>query len=142
MTEGPMTTTAGPSQPNVAPHRYPVRYRLFKVLDIGYVSLLYCVMALVIGIPLNCVVPPFNARVVERQSTVSLFFEVILQFWLVYTINYAARKTIENIPSPFDGYYGFEHRLLKDLSSATMFSVPLPSVRFRGRHALSHTRGT
>lgn len=36
-----------------------------------------------------------------------------------------ARKTVEHIPSPLDGYFGYRHSLLRELNSAAMFTTIL-----------------
>ena len=48
--------------------------------------------------------------------------EVIGMMWLSGTIIYMVRNVVELIPSPFNGFFGFDHLRLKELTNASVFS--------------------
>lgn len=67
---------------------YPVKYRLVKVSNIGYVSILYIVLGLGVGFVLNTFIPPFLEEEAKKKSVFRLTGEVFLHFWLLSILTY------------------------------------------------------
>ena len=102
-----------------------VALRLMKMVDIGYIAVIYFVFAYAIAIGLDAVLGPFDLAANENKSRVRIFAELMGQCWLFGVITYIARNLVELIPFPFDGVLGFNHRAVKELGGAAVFSMIL-----------------
>lgn len=51
--------------------------------------------------------------------------DLIVIIWINGVLIYFARNLVELIPYPFDNYFGFEHKRVKELSGATAFTFVL-----------------
>lgn len=96
--------------------------RGIKLLDIGYINVLYVVMALVFAKLTDYIMGQFNSNDELKKSKSRLTLEFILALWIYGISIYVARNLVGLIPFPLDGYQGFEHRRVKELGSATAFT--------------------
>jgi hypothetical protein len=64
----------------------------------------------------------FNEKVEQNKSIVQLTLELIATVWYYGVLVYIVRNLAERIPFPLDGYQGFDHKKVKELSSATVFT--------------------
>jgi hypothetical protein len=99
--------------------------RCIKILDIGYITSIYFVLALFVGISIDKLLGPFDPIKNDKKNTWCIAAELILQIWIFGILIYIARNVVEIIPSPFNGIYGFEHNRLKELHQAFVFSIIL-----------------
>ena len=93
--------------------KHEVIMRSIKVIDIGFVTVLYFILAFFLSIMADRIMGNFNEKQQEEKSTLRISIEVCIHMWIVGVLIYAARNIIEEIPSPFDGIYGFKHSLVK-----------------------------
>ena len=96
--------------------------RSIKLLDIGYINVLYVFMALMFAKITDLTMGQFDPAKESKKSKLRLTIELILTLWMYGIIIYIARNVIGLIPFPLDGYEGFEHRRVKELGSATAFT--------------------
>ena len=59
----------------------------------------------------------------DYKSNFRLTVELLLHIWLLGVTVYIARNLIEKIPSPLDNIAGFSHKRVKELHSATVFTL-------------------
>jgi hypothetical protein len=97
--------------------------RSIKMVDIGYITVLYFLFAFLLIIPFNEIYEKLVTLDNEYKSTEQIFVELILHIWFLGIAVYIARNLIEKIPFPLDGYRGFKHDKVKELHSATVFTL-------------------
>jgi hypothetical protein len=99
-----------------------ILFRLVKVIDIGYVTVLYFFVAIVLAKALDF----FNGKITkeEEQKKSKLFraLELTLILWYTGVLYYIVRNLVELVPSPLDGLFGYQHGLLKELKTAGIFT--------------------
>jgi hypothetical protein len=96
--------------------------RSIKIVDIGYISILYIIVSLICAIITDKVMGEFDEKVEAKKPMWQLTLEFILTVWLYGVLIYIVRNLIELVPFPLDNYHGFSHKKVKELSSAMVFS--------------------
>jgi hypothetical protein len=96
-------------------------FRLTKIADIGYITILYAIAALFFAKVFDKMSKQLDTEDDLQKSSPRLFFEMILYLWAAGVLIYGVRNLMEFVPSPFDGVYGFEHLRLKELGNAGVF---------------------
>ncbi len=96
-------------------------FRLTKIADIGYITILYAIAALFFAKVFDKISKQLDTEDNLQKSSPRLFFEMILYLWAAGVLIYGVRNFMEFVPSPFDGVYGFEHLRLKELGNAGVF---------------------
>ena len=96
--------------------------RGIKLLDIGYINVLYVFIALMFAKLTDTIMGQFDSAMESKKSKFRLTIELILALWMYGIIIYNARNVVGIMPFPLDGYEGFEHRRVKELGSATAFT--------------------
>lgn len=96
--------------------------RGIKLLDIGYINVLYVFIALMFAKLTDTIMGQFESAMESKKSKFRLTIELILALWMYGIIIYIARNVVGIMPFPLDGYEGFEHRRVKELGSATAFT--------------------
>jgi len=96
--------------------------RSIKVVDIGYVTVLYIIISLICAIITDKVMGEFDEKVEAKKPIWRLTLEFILAVWLYGVLGYIVRNLIPLVPFPLDNYHGFSHQKVKELSSAMVFS--------------------
>ena len=56
------------------------------------------------------------------KSAWQIICEMILAIWFYGVLIYVVRNLVELIPFPLNGYQGFDHKRVKELGSATVFT--------------------
>jgi hypothetical protein len=98
-------------------------YRVAKILDIGFVSMLYIVFAIITSKLYDNFLGEFNEEIEAKKGILRNVLELFAMFWIYGIIVYVVRNIVKIIPFPLDNVDGFQHNTLKDLQSATMFTV-------------------
>jgi hypothetical protein len=99
--------------------------RSIKIIDIGYVTVIYFVTGAAISIIIDNQLGKFDPKTADKQSIFRVTIEIILHLWLLGFLNYIARNLILYIPFPLDGYKGFQHSKVKEVVTASTFSFAL-----------------
>jgi hypothetical protein len=100
---------------------HEVALRLIKILDIGFVSSIYLLIAVVLAGKLNSYFGEFDEKKERKKTFLRRTLELIGITWLLVAIMYIIRNLVELIPSPFHGIAGFDHYRLKELKFAGIF---------------------
>jgi hypothetical protein len=95
--------------------------RGIKLIDIGWVSCGYLIMALVASILFKKFLPKTNPEKVNKKSTAALFGDLLFKAWLVGVLAYFARNIMPLVPFPLDGFKGFSHLRVKEVSDGFLF---------------------
>jgi hypothetical protein len=96
--------------------------RSIKIIDIGYITVLYISLSLVCAIAVDKVMGEFDEKIEAKKPLWRLTLEFILTIWLYGVLIYVVRNLIELVPFPLDGYHGFSHKRVKELNSAMVFT--------------------
>jgi hypothetical protein len=92
-----------------------------KILDIGFVSTLYFILAIFF-----CAITDkiFGTHNPENDYVIplwKLWIMTMLQMWVLGVIIYLCRNIVSMIPFPLDGMYGYEHNKLTELGNSFVF---------------------
>ena len=104
--------------------------RTIKILDIGYITIIYFILGLLISRLFDSYLGKFNKLNDDKKHISRVGSELIVMIWAIGTIVYLARNIVELIPSPFDGLYGFKHLQMKELGSAAVFTMLVLSYTY------------
>ena len=102
-----------------------VGFRFIKILDIGYVTLIYFLLAIVIAVLMDKLYGEYNEKDESKKSTLRKTIDLVGMIWLNGIIIYIVRNIVPLIPSPFNNINGFKHSRLKELESAYVFDFVL-----------------
>jgi len=99
-----------------------VLMRSIKILDIGYITVIYVVFSIVIASFVDNIIGKFDEKKESKKPIWRILIEMILAIWFYGVLIYIVRNLVELIPFPLNGYEGFEHKRVKELGNATVFT--------------------
>lgn len=100
-----------------------IKFTMIKIMDLAYIAVIYCFIALLITVMTEEIKGFLPKQDDAEKSTWVLLVEIITYVWYIAITVYVVRNVVEYIPSPFDKMYGFSHMKIKELHSASMFSI-------------------
>jgi hypothetical protein len=100
-----------------------LRFRLVKILDIGYVAAIYFLIGIYLSTVMDNYFGKFDKEAAKKEPFWKFTLNCIGHLWLVGIILYIVRNLGEFIPSPLHGIAGYDHYRLKELTSAAVFGV-------------------
>lgn len=98
-----------------------IGFRLVKIADIGYITILYAISALVVAKAFDIISKKIDTEPNTEKTSFRLFFEIVIYLWIAGILVYSMRNIMEFIPSPLEGVYGLEHLRVKELTNAGVF---------------------
>ena len=116
--------------------------RSIKLLDIGYINVLYVFMALMFAKITDLTMGKFDPAKESKKSKLRLTIELILILWVYGISIYIARNIAGLIPFPLDGYEGFKHHRVKELGSAATYTFTYVLFSAYINNKLSHYYNT
>jgi hypothetical protein len=118
--------------------QHDLTMRSFKLIDIGYVTVIYFVLGFACAVMYDKVLGKFDEKSQENKSSVRISLELILHIWTIGVLTYFARNLVALIPFPLDGVMGFNHLKVKELILATVFVLVLISFQDHLRDKLKY----
>lgn len=114
---------------------FEIIIRSIKMLDIGYITILYFIFAVLVGKIFNYIFGKYDPEKDKNKSNVKIGIELCGIIWLIGVSTYIVRNIVELIPSPFENLYDFHHRRVKELGSAAVYTLILYQCLsfFRGK---------
>lgn len=97
--------------------------RSIKILDIGYISIIYIIVALSVSKTVDNILGEFDEMKERENPFWRKSIELAFTFWLYGVLIYVVRNVVERIPFPLHGYQGFDHYRVRELGSAAVFSI-------------------
>jgi membrane protease YdiL (CAAX protease family) len=101
--------------------KHPFLFQIVKMADIGFITILYASIALLLAKIMDIFDKPLEKTVESKKNTLQIFVEFLLFIFLVGVVSYIAQLVVNNIPSPFEGQYGLHHSRLKELGNVGIF---------------------
>ena len=95
--------------------------RIIKIIDIGYVTLVYFILGLIFAKTGDKIFGKFNEKKENTKPIIKITFEIILYLWVIGVIMYTVRNIVPLVPFPLDGIYGFDHLRVKEVTSGAVF---------------------
>jgi len=126
-TKGFIDTTP-PKQPTPAkkmPLLQDFLIRTNKMIDIGYITTIYFILGAIVANMITKYQNEFNNKEEDKRTVIKSSLSLILLIWVNGVLIYFARNLVELIPYPFDSYFGFHHKKVKELGAATAFTFVL-----------------
>jgi hypothetical protein len=102
-----------------------VLIRLNKMVDIGFITTIYFIMGAIVANIITGYQTKFDSKESDKRTLLKNIFNLILLIWMNGVLIYIARNLIEFIPYPFDNFFGFQHKKVKELGAATAFTFIL-----------------
>lgn len=94
-----------------------------KLADIGYVTVLYFIAAMIFAKIFNQVYEARTAKEYDEMPIWQLTADVLFHIFLVGVVAYFMRNLVGLVPSPLDGIAGFQHTRLKELQGGFILAV-------------------
>jgi hypothetical protein len=99
--------------------------RLNKMIDIGFITTIYFIMGAIVANTITGYQNKFDSKESDKKTLLTNIFSLIILIWTNGVLIYFARNIIQFIPYPFDNYFGFQHKKVKELGGATAFTFVL-----------------
>ena len=111
--------------------QHDILMRSIKILDIGYIAVLYFTIAHFLSIILDRIsVFLFgHIRHDKRKTKTTLYMEILFQIILTGVCIYIGRNIIMYIPFPLDGYNNYDHFKVKELTTGAFLNVFIFSLQ-------------
>lgn len=97
--------------------------RSIKIIDIGYITVIYVILGIFLARLCDKYLGKFDEKKANKKTIFQHMIELILLLWFIGVVIYIVRNLVPLIPFPLDGYYGFKHLKVKELTSATFFTI-------------------
>jgi hypothetical protein len=126
-TKGFIDTT--PPKPSDPAKKMPVLQDLLirgnKMIDIGFITTIYFILGAIVANLITHFQIKFNNKEEDKRTVINSTLRLILLIWTNGVLIYFARNFVELIPYPFDTFFGFQHKKVKELGAATAFTFVL-----------------
>ena len=93
-----------------------------KLLDIGYIAVIYFSLGLLLAKVMDSFYGNFQYNKEHKKPGYKSALEAAGMLWLNGVIIYFVRNIVSLIPFPLDGFYGLEHKQVKELTNTTVFT--------------------
>jgi hypothetical protein len=135
--ESKKTTNIFDSLKNQESIQFEIVIRFIKMLDIGYITVIYFIFAVLVAKIFNYFLGKYDPEIDKEKSSFIIGVELCAIIWLIGVSTYIIRNIVEIIPSPFDGVFDFHHKRVKELGSAAVYTLILYQCFFFFRGKLS-----
>ena len=99
-----------------------IKLRSIKIIDIGYITIIYFVTAVVLAKLFGKSYGKFDEKKEDKKTFLLRTLELAGMMWIIGVVTYIVKNVVELIPFPLDGVYGFNHMLMKELKHGAVFT--------------------
>lgn len=116
--------------------------RSTKILNIGWATVAYFLIALFVLFIFEKIYGKFDEKKYEKMKTSEIIYELIIYLWIIGVVTYIVRNTFLLVPFPLDGIMGYDHKKVKEVSNATVFSIFIVALnpRIQGYYSILRNR--
>ena len=116
--------------------------RSTKILNIGWATVAYFLIALFTLFVLEKMYGKFDEKIYEKLKTSELIYDLIIYLWIIGIATYIVRNLFVLFPFPLDGIMGYDHKKVKEVTNATVFSIFIISLnpRIQGYYSILRNR--
>jgi hypothetical protein len=97
--------------------------RLIKIIDIFFITSLYVFVGYYLSKLLDFIFNHTLGVYNNSYSKIHLLLDVLFEMSLTGVFSYLGRNIIHRIPFPLEGYYGFQHLRVKEVSSGALLTT-------------------
>ena len=97
--------------------------RIIKIVDIGYISILYIVVAIFAAKYADKMLGSFDEAKEAQKPFWKKTLNLFLLCWAYGVLIYVVRNVVKLVPFPLNGFRGFDHSKVKELGSWILFSM-------------------
>lgn len=138
------STTSSNSSSESTTLRDEIEMRTIKMIDVGYVAILYFVFGIVISVFFDKILGTWSKEKDDKKNLALVGAELVGIMWLFGIATYIVRNIVEIIPSPLsyvplsNPKRKFRHTELKELTTATVFTIILLGLSKHFRDKLEY----
>jgi len=114
--------------------------RTIKIVDISYIVVLYFIVGYLLGYNLDIIFLQIFGNDYKSKSKNVLILEVLLQIMIIGILSYIGRNIVLLIPFPLDGFYGFDHTLVREVRTGSFLTVFLLMFQFHLQDKINYIR--
>ena len=96
--------------------------RSIKIIDIGFLTIIYSFFAFLFAKITDKTLGPFNSKKESEKPKWKITIELFILIWIFGLLMYFVRNVVILIPFPLDGFQGFSHIKVKELHIPIVFS--------------------
>ena len=112
--------------------------RGIKILDIGFIASMYFIIGVIASKLFDKLFGSFDPKKEQKKQIIQITLELIGMIWLIGASTYIVRNLTELIPSPFDGIFGFKHSKVKELATASVYTLIVMGYAYHFRAKLEY----
>ena len=114
--------------------------RGIKIIDIGFIAVLYFLVGYYVGYYLDMIFLYIYCKNYETKTKTQLLIEILIQVICIGVVAYIGRNLVQLIPFPLNGYKGFQHMRVKEVSSGGLLSVFLVMFQYNMQDKLKYIK--
>lgn len=112
-----------------------------RLLDIGYITMLYFLLGFLFAKITDNVLGEFDPNAANAKSRYTLLLEVFIHLWVYGITVYAVRNVVQYTPSPFHRVCCLDHTTVKELQSTAIFTLVYLTFNIHLREKLTYMYG-
>jgi len=97
--------------------------RTIKIIDIGFITVIYLLLGMFLAKKCDSFLDKFNIENEEKKPLYRSILELLIYLWFTGIVIYIVRNIVPLIPYPLNGIYGYDHLKVKEVTSASLFSI-------------------
>jgi hypothetical protein len=97
--------------------------RTIKIIDIGFITVIYLLLGMFLAKKCDDFLDKFNKDDEEKKPLYRSILELLIYLWFTGIVIYIVRNIVPLIPYPLNGIYGYDHLKVKEVTSASLFSI-------------------
>lgn len=107
---------------------YSLGFYSVKITAIVLLTVLYVIAGTATSMILDSLLPDEN---LDQLSALRLVSTILAIFSAISVLYYAVRVQLKHIPAVFDGFYGFNHLLLREAAGGIVISYTMFAFQMR-----------